>query len=318
MQFGFGAPVSGPLSGPRDLARIAQRRRGDRLRLLHDHRPCRDPARHGGEIPLFRHRRVSRPGRRRPARAADRGRLCRGQDLETAARHFGHRRAAPPAGADRQDHRDDRRAVGGPLHLGHRRRLVQARNSRRSAPSRSTSAAPSPTRRSRCCRELWTNENPSFSGKYAEFSNIFFQPRPVQKRGADLGRRRERPGDAAHRPARRRLVSDRHQPAQPARHAEAPRGRDRAAAPAWPATPAATPTRSARLPLLAVRQGDPGARRQRRAAARLRRQRGDRRPICGPCAISASIAVDFSFGGDTADAVIDNMRRFREDVLAKV
>jgi alkanesulfonate monooxygenase SsuD/methylene tetrahydromethanopterin reductase-like flavin-dependent oxidoreductase (luciferase family) len=30
------------------------------------------------------------------------------------------------------------------------------------------------------------------------------------------------------------------------------------------------------------------------------------------------IAVDFSFGGDTADAVIANMRRFREDVLAKV
>jgi probable F420-dependent oxidoreductase len=32
------------------------------------------------------------------------------------------------------------------------------------------------------CRELWTNENPSFSGKYANFSNIFFLPRPVQKR----------------------------------------------------------------------------------------------------------------------------------------
>src|SRR5438874_218589 len=30
------------------------------------------------------------------------------------------------------------------------------------------------------------------------------------------------------------------------------------------------------------------------------------------------IAVDFSFGGDTADAVIANMRRCREDVLAKV
>ena len=30
------------------------------------------------------------------------------------------------------------------------------------------------------------------------------------------------------------------------------------------------------------------------------------------------IAVDFSFDGNTADAVIDNMRRFREDVLAKV
>src|SRR6204780_695181 len=32
------------------------------------------------------------------------------------------------------------------------------------------------------CRELWTNENPSFHGKYVNFSNIFFQPRPVQKR----------------------------------------------------------------------------------------------------------------------------------------
>src|SRR5438105_12626474 len=31
------------------------------------------------------------------------------------------------------------------------------------------------------CRELWSNENPSFSGKYANFSNVFFQPRPVQQ-----------------------------------------------------------------------------------------------------------------------------------------
>ena len=30
------------------------------------------------------------------------------------------------------------------------------------------------------------------------------------------------------------------------------------------------------------------------------------------------IAVDFNFDGATAGAVIDNMRRFREDVLAKV
>jgi hypothetical protein len=30
------------------------------------------------------------------------------------------------------------------------------------------------------------------------------------------------------------------------------------------------------------------------------------------------LAVDFSFGGDTADAVLGNMRRLREDVLAKV
>jgi hypothetical protein len=30
------------------------------------------------------------------------------------------------------------------------------------------------------------------------------------------------------------------------------------------------------------------------------------------------VAVDFSFDGGTADEVIANMRRFREDVLAKV
>jgi alkanesulfonate monooxygenase SsuD/methylene tetrahydromethanopterin reductase-like flavin-dependent oxidoreductase (luciferase family) len=32
------------------------------------------------------------------------------------------------------------------------------------------------------CRELWTYENPNFAGKHANFSNVFFQPRPVQKR----------------------------------------------------------------------------------------------------------------------------------------
>ena len=30
-------------------------------------------------------------------------------------------------------------------------------------------------------RELWTSDNPSFSGKYCNFSNIVFLPKPVQK-----------------------------------------------------------------------------------------------------------------------------------------
>src|SRR5467141_3709336 len=54
------------------------------------------------------------------------------------------------------------------------------------------------------CRELWSNENPSFNGKYAKFSNVFFQPRPVQPRipvwvGGESGpamRRTARLGDA--------------------------------------------------------------------------------------------------------------------------
>jgi probable F420-dependent oxidoreductase len=30
-------------------------------------------------------------------------------------------------------------------------------------------------------RELWTNDNPSFNGKYCNFSNVVFLPKPVQK-----------------------------------------------------------------------------------------------------------------------------------------
>ena len=30
-------------------------------------------------------------------------------------------------------------------------------------------------------RELWTKENPSFNGKYCNFSDIIFLPKPVQK-----------------------------------------------------------------------------------------------------------------------------------------
>ena len=29
--------------------------------------------------------------------------------------------------------------------------------------------------------ELWTSDNPTFKGKYCQFSNIFFEPKPVQK-----------------------------------------------------------------------------------------------------------------------------------------
>ena len=29
--------------------------------------------------------------------------------------------------------------------------------------------------------ELWTSDNPTFDGKYCKFSNIFFQPKPIQK-----------------------------------------------------------------------------------------------------------------------------------------
>jgi probable F420-dependent oxidoreductase len=31
------------------------------------------------------------------------------------------------------------------------------------------------------CKELWTNPNPSFDGKYVKFSNLIFEPKPVQQ-----------------------------------------------------------------------------------------------------------------------------------------
>ena len=31
------------------------------------------------------------------------------------------------------------------------------------------------------CRELWTNDDPRFDGKYVKFANVLFEPQPVQK-----------------------------------------------------------------------------------------------------------------------------------------
>jgi len=176
------------------------------------------------------------------------------------------------------------------------------------------SAAPSPTR---LFRELWTNENPSFDGKYARFSNIFFQPRPVQKRvpiwvGGESGpalRRTAKLGDAWYpigtNPKFRldtlkRLEGGLERLRKLTREA----GRDTAAVG------------------LAYRFSQFGP------AIPERADNGERRLGSGDnTAIAADlralrdlgvIAVDFSFGGDTADAVLANMRRFREDVLAKV
>jgi len=70
-------------------------------------------------------------------------------------------------------------------------------------------------------RELWTKDAPSFNGKYRSFSDIYFAPKPKQRphppiwiggESAPAMRRAVKP--------RRRLVSDRLQPAPPARLAE--------------------------------------------------------------------------------------------------
>jgi len=167
------------------------------------------------------------------------------------------------------------------------------------------------------CRELWSNENPSFSGKYAEFSNIFFQPLPVQKRipvwvGGESGpamRRTARLGDAWYpigTNPRNRLDTLKRLSDQWVKL----RGMAQAAG------------RNADSVKLAYRFSQFGKDIPERA------DNGERRLGSGENAAIVSdlralrelgvIAVDFNFGGNTADAVIANMRRFREDVLAKV
>ena len=53
---------------------------------------------------------------------------------------------------------------------------------------------------------LWTEERPEFHGKYVEFDDIVFEPRPVAKPpSAHLDRGEHQAGDAPRRQVRRRL-----------------------------------------------------------------------------------------------------------------
>jgi probable F420-dependent oxidoreductase len=316
MQFGFGAPVSGPLSGPRDLARIAIE--GEALgydyctisdhvaipRELEAKYPYSDtgefPGRAGGD----RHEQLTAVA----FVAAKTSKLR----LVTSVTVVPHR---PPVLTAKIistiDVLSEGRFTWG-IGVGWCREEFEAIGTEpfneRGAVTDETIAV---------CRELWTNENPSFSGKYAKFSNIFFQPRPVQKRvpiwvGGESGpamRRTARLGDA------------------------------------W--YPIGTNPRNRLDTLKRLEGGIERLKTMAREAGRNpsevgvsyrfsqfgkaipeRADNGDRRLGSGDnAAITADLralrdlgigAVDVNFDGATADAVIDNMRRFREDVLAKV
>ncbi|MGH7059113.1 MAG: LLM class F420-dependent oxidoreductase [Stellaceae bacterium] len=168
------------------------------------------------------------------------------------------------------------------------------------------------------CRELWTEDNPRFEGKHVKFADILFDPKPVQKphppiwvggesgpalrRTAQLGdgwypigTNPQFPLDSMKRFAVR--VERLHRLVREA-------GRDPAQV------------------TLAYRVSSRGA------ALPARADDGERRLFSGETAdIVADLRalrdfgvghVDFNFDGATADAMIANMRRYREDVLARV
>ncbi len=168
------------------------------------------------------------------------------------------------------------------------------------------------------CRELWTRDEPRFSGKYVNFANILFAPKPVQKPhppiwvGGESGpalRRTARLGDAWYpigTNPQHRLDSMKRFAAGVERLRRLTReaGRD-------PAQVA-----------LAYRVSSSGRALPAQASDGERRLfSGETGDIVGDLRAFRDFGVahvDFGFAGDTAAAVIANMRRFREDALAKV
>jgi probable F420-dependent oxidoreductase len=315
MQFGFGAPVSGPLSGPRDLARIASEGEamGYDYCTISDHvmiprdieakYPYSDtgefPGRAGGD----RHEQLTTVA----FVAAKTSKLR----LVTSVTVVPHRSPVLTAKIlSTIDVLSEGRFTWG-IGVGWCKEEFDAIGTEpfeeRGAVTDETIAV---------CRELWTNENPNFNGKYAKFSNVFFQPLPVQKRipiwvGGESG------------PALRRTAQ---------------------LGDAW--YPIGTNPRNRLDTLARLQAGLERLRKLTREAGRKpaevglayrfsqfgaipeRADDGDRRLGSGANAAIAGdlralrdlgvLAVDFSFGGDTADAVLANMRRLREDVLAKL
>jgi probable F420-dependent oxidoreductase len=167
-------------------------------------------------------------------------------------------------------------------------------------------------------RELWTSENPRFSGKYVRFENIVFAPKPVQRPappiwvGGESGpalRRTARLGDAWYpietNPANRLDSLPRYGASvERLRKLTAEAGRDATAV------------------ALVLRCGKHGA------AVPATAEDGNRRLFSGGAAEIAGdlrdlralgvSAVDFSFAGATAADMLAEMRRFRDAVLAKV
>ena len=167
-------------------------------------------------------------------------------------------------------------------------------------------------------RALWTQDNPRFEGKYIRFANIIFTPKPVQKPHPPLWiggesppalRRAARLGDGWYPiPSNPKFPLDSF-------------GRYRAAL--------------SRLRQLAAEAGrEPadlklGYRSQRHgAAAPARASDGERAIFAGePAAIVddlhqlAALGVaqaDFRLGGASLDATLTNMKRFRDDVIARL
>ena len=167
-------------------------------------------------------------------------------------------------------------------------------------------------------RELWTKDDPHFEGRYVKFANIRFEPKPAQKPyppiwvGGESGpalRRTARIGDGWYpigtNPQHRLDSMKRYQAGvERLRRLTRDAGRD--------------PSKIS----LVYRVSSWGKSLPARADDRERRLfSGEATDIIADLRAFRDFGVghvDFGFSGATADAMIADMQRFREDVLAKV
>jgi len=167
-------------------------------------------------------------------------------------------------------------------------------------------------------RELWTAEAPRFEGRYVRFSDIVFAPKPAQKPHPPLWIGGESP------PALRRVArlgngwypigTNPQHPLDTIARLRAGIERMRGLV-----AEAGRDPRSVTMAYRVQRYG---------SAVEPRTAEGDRRLFSGsPAEIAADLralrelgvaAVDFGFGAATADATLDNMKRFRAEVTARL
>ena len=317
MQFGFGAPVSGPLSSPDNLARVAVEGEamGYDYATISDHvviprdieakYPYSDtgefPGRAGGD----RHEQLT-------AVAFIAGKTSRLR-LVTSVTVVPHRPAVLQA------------KMLATIDVLSKGRLVFGIGAGWMREEFEVLGVPSLAERGavtdeylNAFRELWTKDDPNFEGRYVKFANIRFEPKPAQKPyppiwvGGESGpalRRTARIGDGWYpigtNPQHRLDSMKRYQAGvERLRRLTREGGRD-------PSQVSLVYRVSAWGESLPARADD-----------------GERRLFSGEAAdIIGDLRsfrdfgvshVDFGFTGNTADAMLAEMRRFREDVLAKV
>src|SRR5271169_3602763 len=317
MQFGFGAPVSGPLSTPDNLARIAAEGEamGYDFTTISDHvviprdieakYPYSDTGEFPGRSRGDRHEQLT-------AVAFVAGKTSRLR-LVTSVTVVPHRPAVLQAKMLATiDVLSNGRLTFG-IGAGWMKEEFQA-----------LGVPPFPERGSvtdeylMACRELWTKDDPRFEGRYVKFANILFEPKPVQKPyppiwvGGESGpalRRTARLGDGWYpigtNPQNPLDSLTRYQAGvERLRRMTAEAGRD---------------PKAVGLTLRCTVFGE---------TAPPQAGDGEHRLFAGPPALVAADIkafkefgvghVDFNFDGATADTMTANMRRFRDDVLAKV